>query len=94
MRATMKSIVLGVAIAVAIFGCAMASGTPVGWLVKNRKATEDADVQLVEIIPSENIGGAFDGWQGVFDASPDTAKRLIDLGREDAEEKLKERKAY
>lgn len=54
-------------------------------LEKNRKAADAVGVRLVEIIPSENIGGAFDGWQGVFDASPETAKRLIELGRKDAE---------
>ena len=30
------------------------------------------------------------GWGGVFDASPETAKRLIELGRKDAEAKLRE----
>ncbi len=64
---------------------------PVGRLVKNRKAAETAGVQLVEIVPSENIGGAFNGWQGVFDAKPETAKRLIELGRKDAEKVLRER---
>ena len=58
---------------------------------KNRTAAEAAGVRLVEIIPSENIGGAFDGWQGVFDASPETARRLIALGREDAKKMLRER---
>ena len=29
------------------------------------------------------------GWKGVFDASPETAKRLIELGRRDAELKFK-----
>lgn len=59
-------------------------------LKKNRAAAEAAGVRLVEIIPSENIGGAFDGWQGVFDASPDTARHLIELGRKDAEKQLRE----
>ena len=63
---------------------------PKGRLEKNRAAAEKADVRLVEIIPSENIGGAFNGWHGVFDASPDTARRLIKLGREDARWALRE----
>ena len=41
-------------------------------------------VRLVEIIPTEDIDGAFGGWKGVFDASPETARRLIELGRKDA----------
>lgn len=59
-------------------------------LEKNRKAAYAVDVRLVEIIPSENIGGAFDGWQGVFDASPETAKHLIELGRQDTRKQLRE----
>ena len=56
---------------------------------KNRALAAAAGVHLVEIVPSENIGGAFDGWQGVFDASPETARHLIELGRSDARKKLK-----
>lgn len=59
-------------------------------LEKNRKAAYAVGVRLVEIIPSENIGGAFDGWQGVFDASPETAKHLIELGRQDTRKQLRE----
>jgi len=55
-----------------------------------RAAADAAGVRLVEIIPSENIGGLGFGWQGVFDASPETAKHLIELGREDAHKKLRE----
>ena len=44
----------------------------------------------MEIIPSEDIGGAFGGWEGVFDASPETARRLIELGRKDARKVLAE----
>ena len=62
---------------------------PVGRLVKNREAAETAGVRLIEIIPTENIGGAFKGWYGVFDAKSDTAKRLIELGRKDVEKALK-----
>lgn len=45
-----------------------------------REAAKKKGVRLVEIIPSEDIGG----WMGVFDASPETARRLIELGRKDA----------
>lgn len=54
---------------------------------KNLQMAKSAGVKLIEIIPSENIGGAF-GWHGVFDASPETARRLIELGRKDAEKVL------
>ena len=57
---------------------------------KNRALADAAKVRLVEIVPSENIGGAFGGWEGVFDASPETARHLIELGRSDARKKLKE----
>ena len=53
-------------------------------------AAEKAGVRLVEILPSKDICGAFNGFQGVFDTSPETARRLIDLGRKDAREALKE----
>lgn len=56
---------------------------------KNRESAIAAGVRLVEIIPSENINGAF-GFGGVFDTSPETARRLIDLGRKDAHEALAE----
>ena len=52
-------------------------------------AAKNADVRLIEIIPSENIAGWL-GVSGIFDASPETARCLIELGRKDAEEKLKE----
>lgn len=61
---------------------------PVGRLTKNRTLADTAGVRLVEVIPSENIGGAFGGWQGVFDASPETARHLIELGRSDARKSL------
>lgn len=54
---------------------------------KNRAAASAAGVRLVEIIPSENIDGAF-GISGVFDTSPKTARRLIELGRRDARKAL------
>ena len=57
---------------------------------KNRASATIAGVRLAEIVPSENIGRGFDGWQGVFDASPETAKYLIELGRKDARKKLRE----
>ena len=52
-----------------------------------RKAAEEKGVKVVEIIPSEDIGGLLG--MGVFDTSPETARRLIDLGRKDAREALK-----
>ena len=55
-----------------------------------RSAAEKSGVRLVEIIPSEDIGGAFGGWEGMFDASPETARRLIELGRKDARKTLAE----
>ena len=57
-------------------------------LEKNRELAKAADVCLVEIIPSTNIGGAFGGWIGVFDSRPETVRRLIELGRKDAEKAL------
>ena len=55
-----------------------------------RSFAEKKGVRLVEIIPSEDIGGSFGGWVGVFDASPETARRLIKLGRKDARKVLAE----
>ncbi len=54
-----------------------------------RSAAEKKGVRLMEIIPSEDIGGSFGGWEGMFDTSPETARRLIELGRKDALEALK-----
>ena len=59
-------------------------------LAKNRKDADAKGVRLVEIIPTENIGGAFDGWTGVFDTSSETARHLIDLGRKDTRKVLAE----
>ena len=56
---------------------------------KNRDLASMAGVRLLEIIPSENINGAL-GVSGVFDTSPETARRLIDLGRKDARKALAE----
>ena len=55
-----------------------------------RSVAEKKGVRLMEIIPSEDIGGSFGGWEGVFDASPETARRLIELGRKDARKVLAE----
>lgn len=55
-----------------------------------RGAAKKKGVRLVEIIPSEDIGGSFGGWEGMFDDSPDTARRLIDLGSKDARKVLEE----
>ena len=52
-------------------------------------AAERAGVRLVEILPTEDIGGSFGGYQGVFDASAEKARWLIALGRKDAREALK-----
>ena len=56
-------------------------------VAKNRALAAAAGVRLVEIVPSEDIGGAF-GWEGVFDADPATARRLVRLGRADARKAL------
>lgn len=55
-----------------------------------RNAAEKKGVRLVEIIPSEDIGGSLGSWGGLFDASPKTARRLIELGRKDARKVLAE----
>ena len=54
---------------------------------KNREAASAAGVRLIEIIPTEDISGTL-GIGGVFDTSPETARRLIGLGREDARMEL------
>lgn len=54
---------------------------------KNRNSASAAGICLVEIIPSKDISGAF-GVGGVFDTSPETARRLIELGRKDARKTL------
>ena len=54
-----------------------------------RSVAEKKGVRLVEIIPSEDIGGAFGGWEGMFDASLETARRLVELGRKDVANVLK-----
>ena len=51
-------------------------------------AATSAGVRLVEIIPSIDIGQGIGGWQGVFDTSHETARRLIELGRKDARKVL------
>ena len=62
-----------------------------GRLTKNREAAKRVDVELIEIFPSKDIGGPFFGWFGVFDASPETANRLIEYGRKDAAKVLREK---
>lgn len=64
--------------------------TLINQIARNEKLARSKGVELISIIPSENIGGAFGGWQGVFDASPETAKHLIELGRKDARKVLVE----
>lgn len=56
------------------------------------KAAEQSGVRLIEIVPSENISGKMNGWQGVFDSSPETVRHLIDLGRKDARRVLQKEK--
>lgn len=56
---------------------------------RNREDAAANGVRLVEIVPSEDVGGAF-GVGGVFDTSPETVRRLIDLGRRDARKTLAE----
>ena len=48
------------------------------------------DVKIVEIIPSQDIGGRFLGLQGVVDCSPEKVESLISLGYSDAKRVLKE----
>ena len=61
---------------------------------KNRQAAAVAKVPLIEIIPTEYIGTKpqkINGkWNvgGAMDTSPETARRLIELGRTDAREAL------
>lgn len=51
------------------------------------KAAERKGVRVVvEVIPSKDIGGLLG--LGLFDTSPDTARRLIELGRKDARNAL------
>lgn len=47
-----------------------------------RKSAAQKRVRLIEVIPSENIDGLLG--VGLFDTSPETARRLIELGRKDA----------
>lgn len=39
---------------------------------------------------SDRLRGSLGGWEGMFDASPETARRLIALGRKDARKVLAE----
>ena len=54
---------------------------------KNNEAASAQKIRQIEIIPSENINGMF-GIGGAFDTRPETARRLIELGRKDAREAL------
>lgn len=56
-------------------------------VARNEAVAEKAGVTLITITPSKSIGCLF-GWSGVFDASPETARKLIELGRKDAREAL------
>ena len=65
-------------------------GTTKKRIARNAAAAKEFDVTPIAITPSKGIGGLF-GWGGVFDASPETARRLMELGRRDAEKVLRER---
>ncbi len=54
----------------------------------NNTMAEKSGVRVFEIVPSEDIDGLFN--LGLFDASPETARRLIELGRKDARKVLAE----
>lgn len=54
---------------------------------QNREDAATHAVRLVEIVPSENISGVL-GVGGVFDTTPETVRRLIDLGRRDTRKAL------
>lgn len=54
----------------------------------NHTMAERSGVKIYEIVPSENIDGLLR--LGLFDASPETARRLIELGRKDARKVLAE----
>ncbi len=58
-------------------------------IARNEAAAKEFGVTPIAITPSKGIGGLF-GWGGVFDASPETARQLMELGRKDAEAKLRE----
>ncbi len=47
------------------------------------------DVKIVEVIPAQDIGGRFLGFQGTFDCSPEKITSLISLGYADAQRALK-----
>ena len=54
----------------------------------NNTMAEKSGVRVFEIVPSEDIDGLFN--LGLFDASPETARQLIELGRKDARKVLAE----
>jgi predicted acylesterase/phospholipase RssA len=57
---------------------------PLGLRARIRRRAETAGKRLIEIVPSRNIGGPFNGWFGVFDSSPETRRDLIAWGYDDA----------
>lgn len=57
---------------------------PAGGREAIRRKAVARRVRLVEIVPTENIGGDLNGWSGVFDTSEETARHLAALGRQDA----------
>ena len=59
--------------------------------LKRRLRKEDfPNGRLIEIIPSQSIGGGYGGWEGVFDMSDEKVCHLIQLGYEDAMRVLRE----
>ncbi len=57
---------------------------PPGYRDGIRRKTDKAGVRLIEIVPTQNIGGPLNGWFGVFDFTPDTMRELVELGYRDA----------
>ena len=57
---------------------------PAGGREAIRRKAAARRVRLVEIVPTENIGGDLNGWSGVFDTSEETARHLATCGRQDA----------
>jgi len=64
--------------------------TLINQIARNEEFAREKGVELISIISSEDIGGLPFGWQGVGYTSPETARHLIELGRKDAEKKLRE----
>lgn len=59
-------------------------------LKRRLKKEEYPNGRLIEIMPSQSIGGSFGGWEGVFDMSDEKVSGLIKLGYTDAMRVLRE----